>query len=167
MGLYIPFYILKHLFPAKRHRVLSRNLVFLLKRGRMTDRCATFQWISMRWRFSVSHGLNEKKLFSEHRKGIKLPWAPKTYIFRGFMVNNLVFRWPKPLYGFGASWYSNLLVDRCRLCSLKHGEHEGESKNCDRMSLKNSSTSQQNNLHSPKLACPLKIDGWKMYFLLK
>ena len=27
------------------------------------------------------------------------PWAPKTYILRGFlMVNNLVFRWPKSLY---------------------------------------------------------------------
>ena len=28
-----------------------------------------------------------------------LPWAPQTYIFRGsFMVTNLVFRWPKPIF---------------------------------------------------------------------
>ena len=31
-------------------------------------------------------------------KYIYIPWAPRTYMFRVFfMVNNLVFRWPKPL----------------------------------------------------------------------
>ena len=27
-----------------------------------------------------------------------VPWATKTYILEVFMVNNLVFRWPKPLF---------------------------------------------------------------------
>ena len=29
--------------------------------------------------------------------GIKQPWAPKTYMFRGFYAFNLVFKPPKPL----------------------------------------------------------------------
>ena len=27
--------------------------------------------------------------------------GPQTYIFRGFMVHNMVFRWPKPLFFMG------------------------------------------------------------------
>ena len=40
---------------------------------------------------------------------IHIPWAPKPTCledFMSFMVNNLVFKWPKTLnfHGFGGSW---------------------------------------------------------------
>ena len=62
------------------------------------------------WNF---RGVSPNVGTSEVSKQAKLPWALKTYMFRVFMVNNIVFMWPKPLsfHGFGDSWYMNMFQE--------------------------------------------------------
>jgi len=62
-------------------------------------------------------------------KEVYLPWAPKTYIFEVFMVNHLVFMWPKPLFFMVLGAHGRFASNRClekKYTSPNAGETHGE-----------------------------------------